>query len=418
MSIYYTEENVYIIQDLMKNGRSILLSPIELKVLHDNLTAINDEITKLQMLYQVTLDSPFKVPLSRTKSLQVIKVKNKVVIEFSRSSTLSIDKKHQFCIRFSASQWKKKSSFLIMWEKVSNKRPAPECETTIPCKKNCIEKDGRLQCTLTNNHQPQDKDCNLKSREKPAPQTSECEPDIPFAKICIEKDSELQCTLTEHSQLQRSNDKDRNQIKIKISNKTKSNNPSEPNTCNKLLVYQWKWIDSTSQDVLERGLRWWIDPVRCAANALLNKPDQLVTFGVEVNNVDNKELIRNIYLFLVEKELNLLKQRNCVGCNFGKKDLNGYDVLAPSQKDHLHGCLEDLLISLDIYLDTACDIVQGQEILEIFLKLKKEYCCINQVNVNDFIYIMNYKPTLDYVRSKLLSFDVPYLFASFQELPV
>ena len=91
---------------------------------------------------------------------------------------------------------------------------------------------------------------------------------------------------------------------------------------------------------------------------------------------------------------------NCYGCNYGQKDKNGDYIFAPGQKDHMSsgGCLDEVENILDLYLEIARKRVENYQVLDIFLKLIP-----HQINEDDFTYIMNYQPSLDDLRSYMLS---------------
>lgn len=353
-----TGKETFLVKDLSNIGGAIELTPSELQVLCDNLKAIDNEIKRLEKSDQPTLDPAFQLSLSRTKTFKVTKENNRVVCGLIRPCVLSSDQGRQLCILLSTQQWKQMT-------------------------------------TVFKHYLPH----KLVASKRPVSQMSEDTTHIPLKKPHLEKDCGPLCEQNEDNSSEFLEDENNNHL------------CSEQST-SKLSAYQWKWVNPTTQEVLEQASRWWLDPARCAENAIQNRPKQLVKFQVEVKDMDSKELIKTIYFFLIKKEITLLKLMNCSGCDFL---ISGQNI-TPSQRSHVDGCLQEGKIVIDRYLETASSNISGTKIMNIFLKLKKEHCYSTQINVNDFMFIMNYQPSLDYVRARLLSYDtIPCLVQCLNE---
>ena len=262
----------------------------ERKTLLDNLQGIQCEINRLQQSEQPTLDPKFKVTLSRTKTFKITKENNSVVCGFFRPCVLP-NRKDNISILLSLNQW---NDVVV----ACKKRPADDnSEDERDSKKFCLAKNSGA-------HYSEEKKEYLR-----------------------DEDNRPQC-LVAVKEAEKEEEED-NYNDHETPNKVVHKTRNEPITL-RLCVYLWKWVNPTSQKVVEQAKIWWIDPLRCAVNAMQNKPeDKLVEFKVQAKHVNFKELVKTIHVFLVKKELALLQQMDCYGC--------GND--SPGQKDHMEGCL-------------------------------------------------------------------------------
>lgn len=370
---------IELMQEEKNNNRmgTFAFSQKERKIMLDNLQGIQHEINRLQELEQPKVDPKFKVTLSRTKTFQITKENNSVMCEFLRPCVLP-NRKDNVSIQLSLNQWNNavmalKNPYIYIVKNVCKKRPADEnSEDERDSKKSSLEKNSGPHY----------------SEEK--------------KKYLRDEDNGLQCLVAVKAQKEEDKYNDH-----ETPNKVVHNTNNKPSTF-RLCVYQWEWVNPTSQKVVEQARRWWIDPLRCAVNAMQNKPENmLVEFQVKAKHVNFKELVKSIHVFLVEKELALLQQMDCYGC----------DHDSPGQKDHMEGCLLERESACERYLETANSKVGNTKTLKMFLALKKELNKTNQIDENDFIYIMNYHLSLDDLKATILANAECLLDHSLNELP-
>ena len=158
--------------------------------------------------------------------------------------------------------------------------------------------------------------------------------------------------------------------------------------------YTWKWVSEKDEQVLEEEepSTWYYSDEACLAKALGRRPTLTAVLKVAAEKMNircNEHLVSGIFLFLLDRKLNAMKNANCEGC----------ELDCPGQRDHVDGCLMEWDEVLGAYLGEAKASITSLDILRLYHKVLKYLGKSSSCGAKELEVIANFKSSQDLENS-------------------